>query len=543
MLLVRMLSIGVVLTLLLSLILCQSPLAVAQTVPSHNHVILIAFENHSYEGVVGDTTDMPYFNSLINEYGLAGNFYANVHGSLANYYWVTMGTSICATSVPGGSTCTDGTIVTANKKNLVTVLNNLGLTWKSYQENIQQTGELAEGNDLPTDCNGDGSYVPRHNPFVYFTEVRNGLAAGATCTSNPSALLDCVNNPNQAGCNVVSFASSNFQSDLENQNLPNFSFITPNMTNDAHDGSYAGGLQAADAWMSTNVQNILDSHYFHSGGDGLLILWWDEGDLGTDNHCSSGVTGTDPESGIDCGGHIAVVVIAPDGNRKYQSTTYYQHPSILRTVLEALGVSPSSQTNFPGASLSASHMAEFFTGPKVTVTTPRDLLGVSSPVNIQASATPSSGQSINGWKIYVDDVDSGFSPGAVSSINTNVTMSSGVHTVLVRAWDTTVAETFGDQTLFVSVGGPLVTVSTPANNATVSSPVNIQASATPSSGNTIDDWRIYVDGQDSGFHPGAVSSINTNVTMSVGTHTVIVRAWDTSARGFFGDKTLTLTVH
>ena len=76
MLLVRMLSASVVLTLLLSLIRC--PFAVAQTVPSHNHVILIAFENHSYEGVVGDTTDMPYFNSLINEYGLAGNFYANL---------------------------------------------------------------------------------------------------------------------------------------------------------------------------------------------------------------------------------------------------------------------------------------------------------------------------------------------------------------------------------------------------------------------------------------------------------------------------------
>jgi hypothetical protein len=168
---------------------------------------------------------------------------------------------------------------------------------------------------------------------------------------------------------------------------------------------------------------------------------------------------------------------------------------------------------------------------------------VGSPVNIQASATPSAGQSINGWRIYVDGQDSGFAGGAVSSINTNVTMSAGTHKVLVRAWDSSVAETFGDQTLWVNVGGPTVTVSTPANNATVSSPVNIQASATPSSGQTINDWRIYVDGQDSGFVGGAVSSINTNLTMSAGTHTVTVRAWDTSARGFFGDQTLTLTVH
>ena len=44
MLLVRMRSISVGLALFLSLILCQSPLAVAQTVPSHNHVILIALK-------------------------------------------------------------------------------------------------------------------------------------------------------------------------------------------------------------------------------------------------------------------------------------------------------------------------------------------------------------------------------------------------------------------------------------------------------------------------------------------------------------------
>src|SRR5215472_704589 len=220
-----------VIATLLSLIACQlwlATAAVAQNVPPHNHVIVIAFENHSYENVFNNTADMPYFNSVISKYGLATNFYANVHGSLANYYWVTMGTSICATSILGGPTCTDGTIVTADKTNIVTILNNRGLTWKSYQENLRQAGEIAEGDSLPGDCINtpdEALYVPRHNPFAYFAEARNGVSSGATCASNPSALLPCPNGSLQ-GCNIVPF--SGFQGDLDGNRLPNFSFITPN---------------------------------------------------------------------------------------------------------------------------------------------------------------------------------------------------------------------------------------------------------------------------------------------------------------------------
>lgn len=82
-----------------------------------------------------------------------------------------------------------------------------------------------------------------------------------------------------------------------------------------------------------------------------------------------------------------------------------------------------------------------------------------------------------------------------------------------------------------------VSVSTPSNNATVNSPTTISASAT--SGHTITGWHIYVDGTDQ-FSAGQVSSINASVAMSSGTHTVIVRAWDST--GAYGDRTLTITV-
>src|SRR5947199_2062244 len=88
--------------------------------------------------------------------------------------------------------------------------------------------------------------------------------------------------------------------------------------------------------------------------------------------------------------------------------------------------------------------------------------------------------------------------------------------------------------------GVTVTVSQPANNATVPLTFNVTASATTSdSGASVTGWHIYVDSVDKFGTPGPTSSINTNVTTTAGTHTVLVRAWDST--GVFGDQTLTVT--
>jgi hypothetical protein len=143
---------------------------------------------------------------------------------------------------------------------------------------------------------------------------------------------------------------------------------------------------------------------------------------------------------------------------------------------------------------------------------------------------------ITGWHIYVDNVDS-YSAGPVASINPSLVMANGPHTIVVRAWDSSGA--FGDQTVRINVvqSGVNVVVSTPANNSTVGSPVTVQASAT--STNAITGWHIYLDNVDV-FSQNNISAINTSVNMGTGTHTMIVRAWDST--GAFGDQTLTLTV-
>ena len=69
--------------LLFACILLTNVVSLAQAVPPHSHVVVVAFENHSYEakwgGAINDSTSagMPYFNgTLVPTYGLTKNFYA-----------------------------------------------------------------------------------------------------------------------------------------------------------------------------------------------------------------------------------------------------------------------------------------------------------------------------------------------------------------------------------------------------------------------------------------------------------------------------------
>jgi len=57
-----------------------------------------------------------------------------------------------------------------------------------------------------------------------------------------------------------------------------------------------------------------------------------------DNRCSATVS-------TGCGGHILVAMIGPQVKAGFKSTATYHHPSVLRTMLEALGTT----ANFPSA--------------------------------------------------------------------------------------------------------------------------------------------------------------------------------------------------
>ena len=282
----------------------------AQSVPRSNHVVLVVEENQQFTTV---QSQMPWLTSMGNQYGYAANYQADTTGSLMDYLWLSSGScesGSCAPSSvpPGGGNfgCTGGGCTSAiTDDNIFRILSNAGIPWKEYMESY-------------TGWNGPDTtlYVKKHNPAAWYSDV--------------------INSPTLQN-QIVDF--SNFATDVNNNNLPAYSIVVPNLQDDAHDGTPA----QADAWLQNNIAPILNTPPFQPGGDGILIITFDECDGAAGGNCSSGLE------------HIYTAVIGPGVVRGTVSQTSYKHENTLRTILQALG-----RTDFPLASGSAAPMCDFF---------------------------------------------------------------------------------------------------------------------------------------------------------------------------------------
>jgi hypothetical protein len=269
------------------------PVSSAQ-VPHVNHVFIVLEENTNFSDVIGNPA-MPYLNSLASRFGLATNYFANTHPSIGNYFMLTAGQII---------TNDDSFSSTVSVDNIVRQLLAQGKTWKAYEEDLPSPGYIAP------DVAG---YARKHAPLSFFSDV--------------------VNSPTEIN-NLVPFTQ--FAQDLAGNRFPNYSFISPNLCNDAHDCA----LSTADTWLRNNIDPLVTSPLFQS--DGILVIVFDE-------------SGSDNTNG---GGKVAWVVVSPKAKTGFQSTNLYQHQSTLRMMAEALGL-----TSFPGAATTAPDMAEFFGNP------------------------------------------------------------------------------------------------------------------------------------------------------------------------------------
>ncbi len=274
-----------------AVVLAIFALSAAAQLPTFSHVFIVVEENHNYSSVIGSSS-MPYLNSLANKYGLATQYYANTHPSIGNYFELTTGQII---------TNNDGFTGTVTADNVVRHLLAAGKTWKSYEEGLPSVGYIKP------DTNG---YVRRHCPLSFLSDVVN-----STVQRN----------------NLVPFTQ--FAKDLTNRTLPQYSFIVPNICNDAHNCS----LTTADNWLKTKIAPLIASSTFQNGG--LLIILFDE-------------SANDNTRG---GGRVAWVAVSPRSKAAYKATTIYQHQNTLRLMLQGLGVK-----TYPGAAANANNMSEFF---------------------------------------------------------------------------------------------------------------------------------------------------------------------------------------
>jgi len=265
-------------------------------------VVLVMEENQEYTTVVGNTTGWPNLNALIGKGALATNYYADAHPSIPNYFVLTTGQQL---------TIDDKSTQVWNVDNIARRMLAANVSFRVYAEGI--TNGYVGGNT--------GLYVVRHDPFALLSDV----AGNATVAKQ------------------VIWPFTQFTADLKNNALPEFSFIVPNVDDDAHSGTQ----QQADTWLQTNIVTPLAGNAaFQAGGDGILMVGFDEGAV-------SDTTGG--------GGHVSPVFWGPAVQAGYtqKSKTMYQHESMLATVMAALGL-----PNPPGSAATAPTMGEFFVQPK-----------------------------------------------------------------------------------------------------------------------------------------------------------------------------------
>jgi acid phosphatase len=264
-------------------------------VPHSAHVILVIEENHTFAEVM---SSMPWLVGEGNTYAFSNDYHADEPGSLLDYLWLSSGSGEQSFGCTGNN-CT----APVTDDNIFRELTKAGVSWKLYADSLPNAGYMG-GNT--------GAYVDRHNPAKWYSDVINST---------------------QLQQNMVPFTQ--FAADMAANKLPAYSLIVPDVTHDAHDGT----LQQADSWLQSNVAPVLNQPYFQAGGDGILIVTFDE--------CDAAV-GACPEQ-------VYTAVIGPHVKPHYQSSILYKHESALRTIMDALGVPV-----YPGASATAPDMADFF---------------------------------------------------------------------------------------------------------------------------------------------------------------------------------------
>jgi PKD repeat protein len=247
------------------------------------HVVWVWMENRSYNDVIGSSS-APYLNSLAQQYGSATNAWGITHPSAPNYIGGLSGLPLA--QLPA----TDCTTCTKPGPDLFTQVSS----WRAYQESMTTPCRRTQ--------DSGGLYVPRHNPALYFTDI-----TPASCKSND-----------------VNYAQ--LATDLANHTLPAFSFISPNLANDMHDGS----IPAGDAWLSANLPALLNSPEFTSGST-VVIITFDEGSAG------GALKGVDCTNTTSQSCHIPLLIISPYsvGTTSTRQLTLY---STLRATEDLLGV-------------------------------------------------------------------------------------------------------------------------------------------------------------------------------------------------------------
>ena len=462
------------LTMLLVITLLCPLLGNAQaTVPHSSHVVLVIDENTSYGTTLAQ---MPWLVAQGTANGHTSNFISNTAGSAMDYFWLASG------SCHSGVNCTlptgthdficdgNGCQNPITDNNIFREMNNRGISWKVYAESYAAAGGTVTA---PDDFIHGTHYYRRHNGATWYSDVLSNVA--------------------NSQARIVDF--SQFATDLANNALPQFSIIAPNGLSDGHDA----GPVPADAFLKANLPALLAKPYFQPGGDGLLIVTFDNGDS-------------------DLAGLVYTALIGPNVAPHKVSNVPYKHENTLRTILDALTI----PVHF-GATANAAPMSDFFAG-SVTVTSPAQNAVTSTQVPVSASATESSAQI---YQIQVWDKSTGTklaesAPGT-STFQQTLALSAGTHQLIIEDIAAGNFQTLHQALVTITAQTDGVNIASPVANATSGPGVLVSASATESAAH-IYHLQVWDDttGQKLGETAPGSSAINQTFSLAPGTHQLVI---------------------
>jgi len=329
--------------------------------PPLGDVFTIDMENHNFTQPGSQTNPGPvfgnlaasYFNSLITagdpnaaQTSYASNYHnaaTGVHPSLPNYLWQEGGTNngVANDNTPFGT----GGANQGNAPSLSGLLQNAGVSWKSYQEDID-LAKNGQGNLTSSVLPQSQWTVPLNNlsgTSSAYTNAYNGSNQYNFATKHDGQLYynatNGGNDPTAANPEAPHYAPlQQLTSDLKNNTVARYNLITPDQYNDMHsslntDFTYKGmtykagtdqeSIALGDNFLSLLVPQIMASQAYKNNG--AIVIWFDE-----------------TEGGDDSSRTLGEVVISPlaKGNA-YNSTLNYTHSSDLKTLQEAFGVAGS----------------------------------------------------------------------------------------------------------------------------------------------------------------------------------------------------------
>ncbi|EHA27650.1 hypothetical protein CBS63078_3787 [Aspergillus niger] len=240
---------------------------------SFNRFVNIWLENTDYDTAAANE----HLAELAKKGLLLSNFWAVTHPSEPNYCASAAGDTF-------GMDNDDFHQIPSNVSTIADLFDTKNIAWGEYQEGLPYPGY--QGYRYPE--SGANDYVRKHNPLILFDSV----------TEDALRLRQIKN-------------FSSFYDDLENHRLPQYMFITPNMTNDGHDTN----ITVSGAWTWSFLSELLENDYFTK--DTLIMLTFDE-------------TGT-----YEIGNNIYTFLLGgavPDDLLGTKDDTFYTHYSVIASL-------------------------------------------------------------------------------------------------------------------------------------------------------------------------------------------------------------------